>query len=310
MERACINFVIPVYNTPDNYLKDCLNSIALLNYNNFKVFLIDDGSSNSDSIETICDLFDPNHFKYYYKHTSGVSDTRNFGLSLVEDGFVFFVDSDDKIDPENLSVFLQNTDFAFDLCSFSNFIITSNGKISKKIKDSNGAVWGKLFNFEIIKKNNMQFDKRIKYAEDSLFLEDFKEHSSKVIENPSCIYYYRKNLYNTTHRYNPNAFEDFDLTLKEFSKLLDTKIVCKLAFSFFYTYVLNMFVYHPKNKMKSSAKKEIVKIKLKDKTLIYCDSFENLKKCNLPWKMRIMYCLYKAGMFSFRAWISRNFILK
>ena len=68
---------------------------------------------------------------------------------------LFFVDSDDKIDPKNLSVFLQNTDFAFDLCSFSNFIITSDGKISKKIMDSNGVVWGKLFNFEIIKKNNM-----------------------------------------------------------------------------------------------------------------------------------------------------------
>ena len=41
-----IDIIIPVYNTPLNDLERCLNSILSQTFNDYKVYIIDDGSNN------------------------------------------------------------------------------------------------------------------------------------------------------------------------------------------------------------------------------------------------------------------------
>ena len=42
-----IDIIIPVYNTPLNDLQRCLNSILNQTFNNYKVYIIDDGSNTT-----------------------------------------------------------------------------------------------------------------------------------------------------------------------------------------------------------------------------------------------------------------------
>ena len=45
-----IDVIIPVYNTPIKDLERCLNSVANQTFNNYKVYIIDDGSNKETKI--------------------------------------------------------------------------------------------------------------------------------------------------------------------------------------------------------------------------------------------------------------------
>ena len=47
-----LSIIIPVYNVKD-YIKECVTSFSLCDFNDFEIILIDDGSS--DGSEKICD---------------------------------------------------------------------------------------------------------------------------------------------------------------------------------------------------------------------------------------------------------------
>ena len=47
-----VSIIIPVHNTPEEYLRECLHSVLRQDYTNWEAILIDDGSSSV--AERIC----------------------------------------------------------------------------------------------------------------------------------------------------------------------------------------------------------------------------------------------------------------
>ena len=108
MNEPLISVIVPVYNV-ESYLRECLESIRNQTYLNLEVFLINDGSTDQSS--SICDHYskiDP-RFKTIHKPNSGLSSTRNLGLSLVNGDYVGFVDSDDVCEANMYEVLLDAT---------------------------------------------------------------------------------------------------------------------------------------------------------------------------------------------------------
>lgn len=93
-----LSILIPVYNS-ENYLRDCLNSVAAQIYTKWECLLIDDGSSDHSS--EICKSYAErdSRFKYLRKKNGGVADTRNYGLERASGEYVSFVDNDDLLHP-------------------------------------------------------------------------------------------------------------------------------------------------------------------------------------------------------------------
>ena len=93
-----VSIVIPVYNV-DKYLEDCFNSVLGQTYRDIEVIAVDDGSSDNSS--AICDEFASrdNRVKVIHQKNNGVSVARNVGLANTSGEFIFFVDSDDVIEP-------------------------------------------------------------------------------------------------------------------------------------------------------------------------------------------------------------------
>ena len=97
------SIIIPVYNV-EKYLKKCLTSIVQQNFNDYELILVDDGST--DMSGKICDEFEEKYNNIIVMHisNSGVSNARNKGLEIARGEYIWFVDSDDYVEPEALKI--------------------------------------------------------------------------------------------------------------------------------------------------------------------------------------------------------------
>ena len=89
-----VDIVIPNYNKA-NYLNDCINSVINQTLKNWRLFIIDDCSSDNSS--KILDNFKKNKKIKIIKlrKNLGPGNARNIGISLSRSKYLAFLDSDD-----------------------------------------------------------------------------------------------------------------------------------------------------------------------------------------------------------------------
>lgn len=99
MHDIFVSIIVPVYNV-ERYLRACLDSIARLTAVTWEAILVDDGST--DSSGTICDEYAAREarFRVVHRQNAGVSAARNAGLEMARGEWIWFVDSDDTINPD------------------------------------------------------------------------------------------------------------------------------------------------------------------------------------------------------------------
>lgn len=182
-----ISIIIPVYNS-EKYIKECVDSILRQTYKNIEVLLIDDESQ--DDSAKICDEFAKKDSRVfvYHKKNGGTADSRNYGLERVTGDYTTFVDNDDywasdnaleeiveqlretKADAllfdvmeywENKDKFVrfsarcQREKIAFHERSEALTEIISKGLLYR-------AVWAKVVRTQLIRDNNLYFEKGIR----------------------------------------------------------------------------------------------------------------------------------------------------
>ena len=102
-----ISIIVPVYNV-EKYLKRCINSILNQTFKNFELILVNDGST--DNSLNICKNYKEKdgRIQLISQTNKGLSAARNTGLKYAKGKYVCFVDSDDFIEKEYLSLLLSN----------------------------------------------------------------------------------------------------------------------------------------------------------------------------------------------------------
>ncbi len=78
-----------------------MHSVLKQSYSELELLLIDDGSE--DNIRELISSFSDNRIFYFHKKNSGVSDSRNFGLSKATGSYIHFLDADDILSDDFLS---------------------------------------------------------------------------------------------------------------------------------------------------------------------------------------------------------------
>lgn len=97
-----ISVVMPVYGV-ESHLKSSVNSVLNQTYKNFEIVLVDDCSP--DGCGALCDDFAEKEecvTVVHHLENKGLSKARNSGLDVASGDYVFFMDSDDVIDPDLL----------------------------------------------------------------------------------------------------------------------------------------------------------------------------------------------------------------
>ena len=98
-----ISVIIPVYNL-ERYLYRCIDSVLRSTYTDFELILVDDGST--DASPQICEDYTErdSRVRLLRQENQGVSAARNRGLDVCQGEWVVFVDADDRISPDHLSL--------------------------------------------------------------------------------------------------------------------------------------------------------------------------------------------------------------
>lgn len=95
-----VSVIVPVYNT-QKYLRTCLDSLVHQTLKDIEIVVVDDGSTDgsTDIIREYSEKY-PEIIKAFYNKNSGVSASRNFGISKATGKYIGFVDSDDYVKRE------------------------------------------------------------------------------------------------------------------------------------------------------------------------------------------------------------------
>lgn len=101
-----VTIVVPVYNV-EPYLKRCVESLVRQEKIVPEILLIDDGST--DRSGKICDECAHNYenVKVVHKKNGGLSSARNVGIEQAKGQYILFVDSDDYIEENTVSILKQ-----------------------------------------------------------------------------------------------------------------------------------------------------------------------------------------------------------
>lgn len=101
-----VSIVIPIYNV-ESYLRQCIDSVMNQTHRNLDIILVDDGST--DSSGRIADEYAQadSRITVVHKMNGGLSDARNVGTSIAKGDYLFYLDSDDYIDPSAIERLLH-----------------------------------------------------------------------------------------------------------------------------------------------------------------------------------------------------------
>lgn len=208
-----ISIIIPTYNA-EVYVQRCIESVLSQAYKDFEIIVVNDGSK--DSTAEILDKLSAqdSRVRVFHNENHGVSFSRNFGLSQALGEYIMFLDADDKLGEDALSVISENL-YNPSKCGLLNFnhydeyddhnVERGNCKMfihTRNNDEVNDAlaqitpnfVWDKVFSRKVINDLGLNFDENMSYGEDTIFLCQYLEHVDEVVIIPRCIHYYHRDV--------------------------------------------------------------------------------------------------------------------
>lgn len=183
-----ISVIIPIYNTEQKLVR-CLDSVRNQSFSDFECIMVDDGST--DDSPKIADRYAAidSRFKAIHKPNGGVSSARNVGLDQAAGEWIVFVDSDDVLKENHLSIMYSAINMQIDFVYTSWEVIKRDNSIrniiskdicyqgKEQVRDfickseilDYMMPWGKMFRRSIIENKKLRFDTNLTISEDRLF---------------------------------------------------------------------------------------------------------------------------------------------
>lgn len=314
-----VSIIIPIYNV-EKYLEQCILSIVNQDYTNLEIILIDDGST--DNSPKICDKLAKldNRINVIHKKNSGVSNSRNYGISIANGKYIMFVDSDDWLESKCITELLESIKkYNTKLVQGASVINDNKRKSIKKMhieEDINElkkailnykydkkyvnlrCVWGKLFVTSIIKENNLKFNEEIYLLEDGIFVYEYLKLIDNVVFIPVVTYHYRQVSTSLSHRYNSDQ-------LLQYKKLINKlETITENDFYINYTVLECLMTFISRNvKFYKNRKKFIKELKEVLKDDMYLNCINNLDNKKLKIKEKITLILLRHKLYSILYWI-------
>lgn len=125
-----LSVVIPYYNM-GKYITQCVQSIKTSTYPEIEILIINDGSTDRESLAVLKELEQTGGIKVFNKPNEGLADTRNYGALKAAGDWLAFLDADDLVTPdyyENALRVLKQYTNVFFVGSFVQYFGDTNRK--------------------------------------------------------------------------------------------------------------------------------------------------------------------------------------
>ncbi|MDD5863761.1 MAG: glycosyltransferase family 2 protein [Firmicutes bacterium] len=253
VENPLVSVIVPIYKV-EAYLEQCIESIVSQSYTNLEILLLDDGSP--DGCPAICDAWaekDP-RVRVVHKANSGVSDTRNLGISMAAGDYLLMPDGDDYLEPEAIAVLVGFAGKYGAQCVLGGYrrlhpdgtlsehrgtdtVTVCRGKPEvqerilrrligaeyRAVKPLSQSACVKLYDRKLLVENGVAFlPIREIGSEDLYFNLCFFNHVQTAVIIPDTLYVYRDNGASCSNTYQPERLDSF---LKLYRKLRETPLL-------------------------------------------------------------------------------------
>lgn len=221
MNDIKVSIIVPVYNIPENILRQCIESTINQTLKEIEVILVDDGST--DDSGKICDEYasKDKRIKAIHKKNGGLSAARNTGLEKTTGEWITFLDSDDWIDAHtcedtyklgvesNSDVVIfgtiqefkhYNNPFKYHYSDGTLFEGERCQELQCEILKFDGNIataWGKLFNRQFLVENGLEHNAELRQGSEGI------EFNIRVFEKVKRAYFTDHIYYH--YIYNPNS---------------------------------------------------------------------------------------------------------
>ena len=215
-----VSIIMPAKNS-GAYIRRCIESVLSQKFTDWELLIINDGSTDDTVVTAMSFSKDDERIRVFDSQGKGVSAARNYGLELSTGDHIAFIDSDDSVDPDYLSVLVELAEKNnADISQCSLYYRYDNGTVvqEKETEDAvyNGhdeimnayfsgmvgkiclAAWGKLFRRELL--NGIRFDETLTIQEDAFFTFQCAMKSSKIACCNRALYYYYQNSASVMNR--------------------------------------------------------------------------------------------------------------
>ncbi|MDR3000560.1 MAG: glycosyltransferase family 2 protein [Fibromonadaceae bacterium] len=260
-QKELISIIVPIYNTKEIYLRECLDSILTQTFTNWEAILVNDGST--DRTGKIIDEYakKDSRFIAVHKQNEGTLLARKSGLENSRGEFIANLDHDDYYYPQFLKKMyakIKETDADFVYCHCNASLAGKNYKLSEDVSESIAmmylhstemgyALWNKLVKREIYAKVNFP-NINIVIGEDPIQLLQIIYHSKSVAFIPEVLYFYRGEN-STVQKMNHIAMvKNITLQKKTLSYLFNKNIPLNVKNAFCHINYVAVYSYFSLNK--------------------------------------------------------------
>lgn len=209
-----ITVAIPCYNL-ENRISVCLESVIASDYQDIEIFVVDDCSTDCSVklIKSFIEKHPEREFRFIVnKENIGLNQVRNFFIKEAHGELLFFVDGDDTIEPETLSLLyhrMEDTHVDVVCGCYRKKDFDGNTYLIKQFPDDtiigdfsyatyieryisgyfNIAVWNRLYRLDFLRSHNICCSNQYRIHEDCLF-------TFKVVQNAQSISFVHDITYN------------------------------------------------------------------------------------------------------------------
>lgn len=209
-----LSIIVPVYNV-EKYLEQCLDSLLKLDLEK-EIIVVNDGSKDKSSeILKKYENMNLNNFLVINKENEGLSEARNVGMSLANGDYIYFIDSDDFLNPVKFEkMYTEGIKNKVDIIVGSGVYYYDSGKIEsikrgQRLWGAYGAeignillyllskknyetvVWLNIYKKDLLEKNNLSFEKGYLH-EDEIFTPRALYYAKSIYVDLDEFYYYRQ----------------------------------------------------------------------------------------------------------------------
>ncbi|MDD6808023.1 MAG: glycosyltransferase [Oscillospiraceae bacterium] len=110
MDKPLVSVIAPVYGV-EKYIPRAVESLQSQTYNNWELFLVDDGSK--DNSGKVCDEYakKDTRIKVIHKENGGAPSARNIAIGQAEGKYMFFMDPDDWAESKMLEDLVDTAEY-------------------------------------------------------------------------------------------------------------------------------------------------------------------------------------------------------